>query len=106
LNTPGNQAAVVWQFEHCVNPVVDICPALTGVQLSPVNAWQLVQEVSPVWFIGGVIAQLVPMVWQLPQVLLVDIGATVCALVPLAGRPVAVVPLWQVVQSVVRVTPV
>jgi hypothetical protein len=52
-----------------------------------------VQEVSPVWFIGGVTAQLVPMVWQLPQVLLVDIGATVCAFAPLAGRPVAEVPL-------------
>jgi hypothetical protein len=78
---------------------------LIGVQLLPVYAWQLAQAVNPAWFIGGVTVQLVPMVWQLPQVLLVDIGATVCALVPLPGRPVAEVPLWQVVQSVAAVTP-
>jgi hypothetical protein len=65
-----------------------------------------VQEVNPVWFIGGVIVQLVKDVWQLPQVLLVDIGATVCALAPLIGRPVATIPLWQeAVQSVALVTP-
>lgn len=45
-----------------------------------------------------------PTVWQLPQVLLVK-GATVWALVPLLGRPVAEVPLWQVVQLSDAVTP-
>jgi len=55
-----------------------------------------VQPVTPVWFIvAGV--QAVPMVWQLPQALAV-IGATVCALAPLVGRPVAAEPLWQLVQ--------
>jgi hypothetical protein len=39
-----------------------------------------------------------------PQVVLVDIGATVCALVPVTGRPVALVPSWQVVQVVAAVT--
>lgn len=34
----------------------------------------------------------VPTVWQLPHVLLVK-GATVCALVPETGRPLAEVPL-------------
>jgi hypothetical protein len=48
--------------------------------------------------------QAVPIVWQLPQVVLVN-GDTVCALVPLAGRPVAAVPLWQVVQLSADVTP-
>jgi hypothetical protein len=66
-----------------------------------------VQEVNPVWFIGGVTVQLVKGdVWQLPQVLLVDIGAITCALVPLIGRPVATIPLWQeAVQSLVLVMP-
>jgi len=45
------------------------------------------------------------MVWQLPQVFLVDIGETLCALAPLIGRPVAAVPLWQVVQLVALVMP-
>lgn len=44
------------------------------------------------------------MVWQLPQVLFV-IGVTVCALTPLVGRPVALVPLWQAVQLLAEVTP-
>jgi hypothetical protein len=43
------------------------------------------------------------MLWQLAQVLAV-IGATVCALVPL-GVPVAAVPLWQVVQSLLLFSP-
>ena len=34
------------------------------------------------------------------------IGATVCALAPVVGRPVADVPLWQVVQLLAAVTPV
>jgi len=84
--------------------VVEICPALAGVQLLPVVAWQLAQAVSPAWFIGGATTQLLPIVWQLPQVLLVDIGATLCALVPVMGLPVAAVPLWQVVQSLADVT--
>lgn len=46
------------------------------------------------------------MVWQEAQVVVVDIGATVCALAPLSGRPVADVPLWQVVQLLALVTPV
>ena len=59
--------------------------------------------VSPVWFmVAGIHA--VPMVWQLAQVLAV-IGATVCALAPVVGRPVAEVPLWQVVQLLAPVTP-
>jgi hypothetical protein len=53
-------------------------------------AWQAVQPVAPVWFmVAGTHA--LPTVWQLPQVLLV-IGATRCALVPLIGFPVALVP--------------
>lgn len=44
------------------------------------------------------------MVWQLAQVLMV-MGATVCAFAPVVGRPVALVPLWQVVQLVAEVTP-
>jgi hypothetical protein len=41
----------------------------------------------------------VPTVWQVPQVFCV-IGAVLCADAPVAGRPVAVLPLWQVVQLV------
>jgi hypothetical protein len=49
--------------------------------------------------------QTVPMLWQLPQVLSVS-GATVCALTPVVGRPVAEMPLWHpVVQLVALVTP-
>jgi hypothetical protein len=48
-------------------------------------------------------AQVVPIVWQLPQVALV-MGATVCALVPV-GVPLAAEPLWQVVQLVAAVIP-
>jgi hypothetical protein len=55
-----------------------------------------VQLVTPVWFIV-VGTQAAKLVWQVPQVVLV-IGATVCALAPVIGRPVAAVPLWQVVQ--------
>ncbi len=78
--------------------------ALAGVNPFPDVAWQLVQLVSPVWFmVAGV--QLVPIRWQLPQVLSVS-GATVCALTPVIGRPVADVPLWHpVVQLVALVTP-
>lgn len=47
---------------------------------------------APVWFIAAG-AHAVPMAWQLPQVALV-IGAARCALVPLVGRPVALLPLW------------
>ena len=62
------------------------------------------QLISPAWFIVAG-AQVVPMEWQLPQVLSVS-GARMCALVPLVGRPVADVPLWQpVVQLVALVTP-
>jgi hypothetical protein len=39
-----------------------------------------------------------------PQVLLVN-GVAVCALVPVTGRPLAAVPLWQVVQLVDDVMP-
>lgn len=46
-----------------------------------------------------------PTVWQLPQVVPV-IGAVVCALAPLAGTPVAAVPLWQVVQLLAALIPV
>lgn len=38
--------------------------------------------------------QLLPIEWQLPQLVLVN-GETVCALAPLVGRPVALLPLWQ-----------
>lgn len=75
------------------------------VQTLPVAliTWQLVQLVAPAWFmVVGV--QATPTVWQLPQVLLV-MGAVICALVPVVGRPVALVPLWQVVQLVAAVTP-
>jgi hypothetical protein len=37
---------------------------------------------------------------------LLVIGDTVCAFAPLVGRPVAAVPLWQVVQLSALVTPV
>jgi hypothetical protein len=65
-----------------------------GVQLLPALLWHDEQEVAPVWFmVAG--AQAEPIAWQLPQVLLV-IGATVCALVPVAlDVPVACVPSWQ-----------
>ena len=76
---------------------------MAGVKLLPAVAWQLVQLVAPVWFIVvGVHAA--KLVWQLPQALPV-IGATVCALTPLVGRPVAAVPLWQVVQLAVPAIP-
>ena len=59
---------------------------------------------TPLWFmVAGV--HPAPMVWQLPQVLAV-IGATVWALAPLVGTPVAELPLWQVVQFWPLVTPV
>lgn len=62
------------------------------------------QLVRPAWFmVAG--TQVVPIAWHSPQVLLVN-GATVCALVPVAGRPVADVPLWQPVKQLVAlVTP-
>jgi hypothetical protein len=63
--------------------------------------WQLAQVVAPVWFmVAGV--QTVPGVWHNPQVLAV-IGVVRWALVPVVGRGVAEVPLWQpeTVQSVV-----
>lgn len=44
--------------------------------------------------------QIVPMLWQLPQLSLVS-GAAVCGLVPETGRPVAEVPLWQPVAQLV-----
>jgi hypothetical protein len=44
-------------------------------------------------------------VWQSAQVVLV-IGATVWAFAPDVGTPVALLPLWQVVQLVAAVTPV
>jgi len=77
---------------------------LAGVNPLPLTVWQLVQPVAPVWFIvAGV--HTVPMAWQLPQVLSVS-GATVCALAPLDGRPVAALPLWQPLkQFVLLVTP-
>lgn len=76
---------------------------MAGVKPLPDVTWQLVQLVAPVWFmVAG--AQAVPMVWQLPQVLLVS-GAAVCALAPVTGRPLAEVPLWQVAQLVEAVTP-
>jgi len=76
--------------------------SLAGVKPLPAVAWQLVQLVAPVWFIvAGV--QAPPTVWQLPQVAAV-IGATVCALAPV-GTPLADVPLWQVVQLALLVTP-
>jgi hypothetical protein len=82
--------------------------ALAGVQLLPLAlmAWQLVHvAVLPAaWFIK-VGAHAVPIVWQLAQVFNV-IGATVCAFAPAVGRPVALVPLWQVVQLSAAVTPV
>ena len=55
----------------------------------------------PVWFIVPG-TQPEPMLWQLPQVLAV-IGVTVWAFAPV-GRPLAEVPLWQVVQFVAAVT--
>ena len=60
--------------------------ALAGVKPLPVGVvWQLVQLVTPVWFIvAGV--HTVPIAWQVAQLVLV-IGATVCAFVPLTGRP-------------------
>ena len=62
------------------------------------------QLVTAVWLmVAG--RHAVPTVWQVPQVVLV-IGATVCALAPLAGTPVAEVPLWQVVQLLDAVMPV
>ena len=76
---------------------------MTGVKPLPAYVWQAVQLVAPVWFITAEV-QAVPMVWQLPQVVLV-IGATVCALAPLVGTPVAEVPLWQVVQLPAGSTP-
>ena len=76
--------------------------ALAGVKPLPDVAWQLVQLVAPVWFIVAG-AQLVPMLWQLPHALLV-IGATVCALAPV-GKPLAAMPLWQVVQLLALVMP-
>lgn len=79
-----------------------MCPALAGVKPLPAKLWQLEHVVSPVWFmLAGV--QVVPIVWQLPQVLLV-MGAMVCALAPV-GVPVADVPLWQVEQLVAAVMP-
>lgn len=71
---------------------------LAGVQALPAGvAWQLAHSVAPVWFmVNG--SQAVPMVWQLAQVL-----AVIGAVAWLAGRPVADVPLWQVVQSVAAV---
>ena len=65
-------------------PVVQLLPAA-------LMTWQLVQLVAPAWLIVAG-TQPPPTLWQLPQVLLV-IGDTVCALAPLAGRPVAEVPL-------------
>jgi hypothetical protein len=105
VTVAGSHADVAWQDEHC--DVVLMWLALAGVKPLPVYAWQLVHDVTPVWFIFGLaeISQLVPMVWQLPQVLLV-IGAAVCALAPLVGTPVAEVPLWQVVQFCPLVIPV
>lgn len=65
-------------------------PTFAGVKPLPAVAWQLVQLVSPAWFmVAG--TQVVPIRWQLPQAVLV-MGETVCALGP-AGVPVAVVPL-------------
>ena len=64
---------------------------------------------TPVWFIvAGV--HTVPIAWQVAQLVLV-IGATVCAFVPLTGRPafgvVAPAVSWQpdCVQFVADVTP-
>lgn len=99
----GSHAVVRWQLEHCTYPVVEIWLALGGVQLLPPVTWQLVQDVAPLWFIVTGIHP-PPMPWQLAQVLAV-IGAVVCALAPLTGRPVAEVPLWQVVQSLPAVMP-
>lgn len=74
----------------------------------PVLEWQDEQLVAPVWFITAGV-QAVPMAWQLPQVLPV-MGAIVCALAPLVGRPalgaLVVAVLWHPVkQSVAAVTP-
>lgn len=73
--------------------MVGICVLLVGVQALPTGVvWQLAHSVAPVWFmVAGF--QAVPMVWQLAQVLAV-MGAVACVV----GRPVAAVPLWQVVQ--------
>ena len=68
---------------------------------APATPWQVEQVVRPTWFmVAGV--QVVPIVWQLPHVLLTIVS--LCNLVP-DGVPVADVPLWQVVQVVAAVMP-
>lgn len=80
---------VVWHTEHSDDVVMCVQPPplflVIGVQVLPALLWQLEQLLAPVWFIVTVV-QLPPTVWQLPQVLPV-IGAKLCAVVPLIGRP-------------------
>lgn len=80
----GFQAEVAWQVEHCELVMIWVLAGV-GVQPLPAVAWQVEQDMAPVWFIAAG-AHEVPMAWQLAQALLV-IGDVVCALAPLVGRP-------------------
>jgi hypothetical protein len=97
----GFQADVAWQTEHCEDVVK--WSAFLGVHLLPAKTWQLEQTVAPVWFIVPGTHE-PPILWQVAHFTSV-IDATVCAFNGSVGVPLALVPLWQVVQSVAEVTP-
>jgi len=90
LNDAGVQAVVRWHTSHCA--VVVMWPADFTSIFANVPPWQLehVPGAMPAWpNVAGTGSQVVVVLWH-------ESHATVVGMCPLAGLPVAWVPLWQV----------